>query len=309
MAVGGGGQVQGFTSIDSTTPILSNNAVASTPSEYVFAIGNSGVSSNLNQDKMIFAYNGSIYYAISSNSGSSWSTFTKITLDTSTTSQRHACGLRNDGQYGFVITAQKTYLVDWTGSTPTCSSFDTTVAPLCKNATYFGASLTPDGLTLVVCPFGGTIYYSRFNGTGYTAFTTTGLTSVRMGVVMTADSKMLFGPIGSTNGFGFYSTVSWVGNTGTFSAKIEVNRGFDDRGAAFLGGNYTGSDPPKYVITGSDTSFMYCSWNQATKTLGDRTAPFIMGNDMQCYTPCGAKGNIIHYVKSTSIYAAVYNVT
>ena len=236
--------VQSFTTINSYN--IANSGV-SPPTQYV-ANNQCGISIDLAQAKMLFAYSGYVYYATSSDSGTNWTSFTQVYLDSSS-AVRHACGLRNDGQYGYVVTAQKTYTVNWIGATPTFTAFDTTVAPLCVNIGYFGATMTPDGLTLIVTPYQGTIYYTRFTGTTFNTFTTSGLTTDRMGVAISPDSSTLFV---SKNSGDQYTTITWNGNTGTFTSLVSTNSGHpDDRAYIFLGGDYAGLSPPKYLFGGS----------------------------------------------------------
>ena len=296
--------VQSFTTINSSATA----SVITTPSGYGSGTPY-GMAVDYGQAKMLFAFSGNVYYATSSNSGANWTGFTTVNLDTSSTN-RHACGLRNDGQYGYVVTAQKTYTVNWTGATPTFTAFDTTVAPLCVNIGYFGATMTPDGLTLIVTPYQGTIYYTRFTGTTFNTFTTSGLTTDRMGVAISPDSSTLFV---SKNSGDQYTTITWNGNTGTFTSLVSTNSGHpDDRAYIFLGGDYAGLSPPKYLFGGSGNLYYY-TWDQTGKTASSTVTTLTTGSmnpdSNNSFSACGAKGNIIYYVNGGIIYKLTLNVT
>ncbi len=294
--------VQSFTTINSSATA----SVITTPSGYGSGTPY-GMAVDYGQAKMLFAFSGNVYYATSSNSGANWTGFTTVNLDTSSTN-RHACGLRNDGQYGYVVTAQKTYTVNWTGATPTFTAFDTTVAPLCVSAGYFGATMTPDGLTFILTPYQGTIYYTRFNGSAFNAFTSSGLSTQRMGVAISPDSSTLY----VSNNSDQYTTITWNGNTGSFSALASTSNGHpDDRAYIFLGGDYTGTSPPKYILGGS-AALLYFTWNQATKTAGTSITSAVSGistDTPNSFSASGAQGNIIYYANGTTIYRLTLNVT
>ena len=295
--------VQSFTTINSSA----TTSVITTPSGYVGGT-QYGMAVDYGQTKMLFAFNGNVYYATSANSGANWTGFTQVNLDTSTT-QRHACGIRNDGQYGYVVTAQKTYTVNWTGATPTFTAFDTVVAPLCASAGYFGATMTPDGLTLILTPYQGTIYYTRFNGSTFNAFTSSGLSTGRIGMAIYPDSSILFI---SNSSFDQYTTITWYGNTGTFSPVTTASTGHvDDRAYIFLGGDYAGLSPPKYIFGGS-SAFQYLTWNHATKTASITPTIAVSGinpDSPNSFTASGTQGNIIYYANGTTIYKLTLNVT
>jgi len=300
-------QVQSFTTINSNTI---SGALLATPSGYT-STNPCGLAVDLMQTKMIFAYNGNVCYATSSNSGTTWSAFTTVNLDSSAANTRHSCGLRNDGQYGYVMTATTSYTVTWTGSTPTFTSFDTTVAAACTSASFYGASMTPDGLTLMVKVYNGTLYYTRFNGTAFNAFTSTGLTADRVCCAITPDSSTVYVTTGGTEK---YTSVTWNGNVGTFSALQSAvgSRTVDDRALVFLGGNYSGSSPPRYLFGGVST-LDYYPWNQATFTATEssytRISSSVSPDSTNSYSPCGTKGNIIYFVNSGNIYTVTFNVT
>ena len=294
--------VQSFTTINS----YSTTNVISTPTGYTSG-ANYGIAVDLAQSKMLFDFSGNVYYATSTDSGINWSVFTKVNLDSSTT-QRHACGLRNDGQYGYVVTAQNTYNVNWTGATPTFTSFDTFVATLCKNASYFAATMTPDGLTLIITPFQGTIYYTRFNGTEFGAFTSSGLTTGRMGVAIYPDSSLLF----VSNGTDQYTTITWNGNTGTFAPLANASTGHpDDRAYIFLGGDYAGLSPPKYLLGGTG-KLHYLTWSDSSKTSSTTATVAVSGispDSPNSFSASGSQGNIIYYANGTTIYKLILSVS
>jgi len=300
-------QVQSFTTINSNTI---SSALLATPSGYTSGY-QCGLAVDLFQTKMLFAYNGNVCYATSSNSGASWSAFTQVSLDSTSANIRHSCGLRNDGLYGYVMTGTTSYTVTWTGSTPTFTSFDTTVAAACTNAGTYGASMTPDGLTLMVKVYCGTLYYTRFNGTAFNAFTSTGLTADRVACAITPDSSTVYV---TTNSLDKYATITWNGNVGTFSALQSAvgSRTVDDRALVFLGGNYSGSSPPRYLFGGVST-LDYYPWNQSTFTSTEssyiRISSSISPDSTNSYSPCGTKGNIIYYVNNGNIYTVTFNVT
>ena len=294
--------VQSFTTINSSA----TSSVITTPSGYTSG-ANYGMAVDLAQAKMLFTYRGYVYYATSSDSGTSWTSFTSVNLDTSSTN-RHACGLRNDGQYGYVVTAQKTYTVNWTGATPTFTAFDTTVAPLCVSTGYFGATMTPDGLTFILTPYQGTIYYTRFIGSTFNAFTSSGLSTARMGVAISPDSSTLY----VSNNSDQYTTITWNGNTGSFSALASTSNGHpDDRAYIFIGGDYAGLSPPKYLLGGSGV-LQYFTWDQNAKTASTNVTIAVSNitvDTPNSFTACGTQGNIIYYANGTTIYKLTLNVT
>jgi len=299
--------VQAFNTINSTGSTTAA-VTLSMPSGYTSGTS-CGIAVDFAQAKMLFAFSGNAYYSTSSDSGTTWTAFTTINLDTSSTN-RHACGLRNDGQYGYVVTAQKTYTVNWTGAVPTFTSFDTTVAPLCRTAGYFAATMTPDGLTLILTPYQGTIYYTRFSGSAFAAFTSTSLTTSRMGVAISPDSSTLF----VSNSTDQYTTITWNNNVGTFAALANSNSTsghVDDRAYIFIGGDYTGASPPKYILGGSGI-LQYLTWNQATKTASTTATSLVSSitpDSTNSYSASGTQGNIIYYVNASSIYKLTISVT
>jgi len=301
-----GVRLSSFNTINSSTI---SGVITSTPAGYTNGTM-CGLAVDLFQTKMLFAFTGSVYYATSSNNGVSWTAFTQVSLDSSG-AVRHSCGLRNDGIYGYVITGQKSYTVTWTGATPTFTLFETTVAALCTNSGFYGASMTPDGLTLMVKLYNGTLYYTRFNGTAFNAFTNTGLTADRVACAITPDSSTVYVTTGLQEK---YATITWSGNVGTFSGLQSAvgNRTVDDRALVFLGGNYSGSIPPKYLFGGM-SSLDYYPWNQSTFTATEssyvRPVSGLSIDSTNSYSPCGILGNIIYYVNVTSIYTITLNVT
>ena len=299
--------VQAFTTINTTTI---SGIIKAAPSGYT-SNNACGLAVDLFQAKMLFVYNGNVCYATSSNSGVSWSAFITVSLDSSTANVRNACGLRNDGQYGYVITGLKSYTVTWTGATPTFTSFDTTVTPNFTANGYFGASMTPDGLTLVVSTYPSyNLVYTRFNGTSFNAYTLTSLIPGRVACAITPDSSTIF--ISSSPDK--YVTITWAGNVGTFSAMQNATTAHqDDRAWTFVGGNYSGSSPPTYIFGGSG-NLQYFPWNQSTFTANEGTivspvSGSLYPDSINSFSPSGAKGNIIYYVNSANIYTITLNVT
>ena len=297
--------VQSFTTINSTTV---SGIKSATPTGYTSGYA-CGIAVDLVQSKMLFVYNGNACYATSSNGGVSWSAFTTVNLDSSTSNVRNACGLRNDGQYGYVITALKSYTVTWIGTTPTFTSFDTTVTPNFTAQGYFGASMTPDGLTLFVSTYSNyNLCYTRFNGTSFNAYTVTSLIPGRVGCAISPDSSTIF----ISSGTDKYATITWAGNVATISAMQNTYTGHvDDRAWVFVGGNYSGSSPPKYIFGGSGT-LQYFPWTQSTYQASEGSITTILNpspDSTNSYSPSGIQGNIIYYVNNANIYTITLNVT
>jgi hypothetical protein len=301
-------RVKSFNTINSSTI---SGVITSTPAGYTNGTA-CGIAVDLLQTKMLFTFTGNVCYATSSNGGASWSAFTQVSLDSSV-AVRHACGLRNDGLYGYVITGQKSYTVTWTSATPTFTSFDTTITPNFTAGGYFGASMTPNGLTLFISTYSSyNLVYTRFNGTSFNAYTVTSIIPGRVACAITPDSSTIFAPTNAGNDK--YATITWNGNVATFSAFqiASASRLVDDRALVFLGGNYSGSSPPKYLFGGVGT-LDYYPWNQSTFTATEnsyvRPVSSLPVDSTNSYSPCGVLGNIIYYMNITSIYTITLNVT
>ena len=211
-------------------------------------------------------------------------------------------------------TSQACYNVNWTGTTPIFTQFETTVAAACATASYFSASMTPDGKTLFVKPFNGSLYYTRFNTTTnqFVAFTNAGFTAGRLGVAVNANASIIWI---SDNTNDTYRTITWIGDTATFStASTASSHAFDDRGFVLIGGDTTGSVQPKYLLSGNGGVIAYPFNAGVVNTTGNTLiSTYFPGTNgvssNQIFTACGPKGNIFYFSNSSTIISLTLNVT
>ena len=304
--------VQSFTTINSssTASVLSS---ASLPAAIVNG-GHVSIAVDLLQAKMLIIASGIAYWATSTDGGTTWSSFSSKTLTSGQGSNiRNGCAFRNDGQFGYAQTGSACYTVNWTGANPTFIQFDTTVATLCQTKNYFGACMTPDGKTLFVVPFESNLYYTRFNTTTntYPAFTAASFAISRMGVATNATASMVFT---SENGNDTSRTITWNGDVATFSASSVSNVHIDDRAYTLIGGNYTGTVQPYYMLAIFNNLTVY-PWNPTTKQM-NTSVTTVNGPSLgtvetfQITMGCGTQGNIFYYMyNSNTVYKLILNVT
>ena len=233
-AAGGGGtsDLQVISSYTTST-IIPNLSISTygNPSSW-----GGGLAVNALQTKMLFLKNnagGSLYYATSSDQGTTWSAFTLL----GTVSNAFSVAMSADGTRAIVArNSTGVSFVNWSGSTPILSQFDSQV----KN--YTGCNMTNDGQYIVVSADGDTIYYSKWNGTTYDAMKSTGVTGAHWGVCIS--------PLGDKIFYGYAmkcSTATWTGSTATWTAGVATGVTVtSEYGFGFLGGIQTGA--PNYVL-------------------------------------------------------------
>ena len=266
------------------------------------------VAVNLFQTKMIVVSGGGIgYYSTSSDGGGTWAPLIAINGPGDGGNSRTNCGLSSDGTKGYIITSVSAYCVIWTGTVPTMTAIPGS-GSIGSLTSFLSSTMSTDGLTLIFCAYNGsnaTVYYTRFNGTTYNTWASTGITTSRMAVAITPDSSKLWVSNGNPGDYNY--SITWNGNVGTFSGATSLTNHPDDRGGCLIGGNKTTT--PKYLFGGS-ANVGYMTWTPTTLSTSTFTNADTQTTDNGSFTMSGLYGNICYYAyNSTTIKKVTLNVT
>jgi len=284
-------------------------SVCSIPS--TFGVGTAGsVAVNYAETKMLVAIaNNGVYYSTYLNDA--WKPFTTLFTSASTAS---SVLLSSNGTRGAAFVTNIAYYINWSGTTPTYSSFDT------ATRTYtWSSGMTPDGSTIVIN--GSPIGISTWNGSTYSAFAGIGINSIHVACNISPDLKWI------TNGGVWAQTALKYGSGALTSSSSWTSQNIgmtcDDRQIGFLGGGISG--PASYIYStvatqqggGLVKGAFITPWNNTTGTCGTSVSLNTTYSVETSYSLCpgGSKGNVIYYIRDTGtigtccIAAFTFNVT
>jgi hypothetical protein len=301
--------MQSFTTYNNSFTDLN---VCPIPSAFTTGLQGS-VAVNTAQTKMLVSISGQgVYY--STYTAGAWASFT--TLFTSATT-KNAVLLSSDGTRGAAFVTNIAYYVNWSGTIPTYTSFDTTT----RAYTWCG-NMKPDGSTIVMnTDMNSGILLSTWNGTTYTAFSSIGINALHVACSISPDLKWItYGGVWSQQALK-YGTGALTSSSSWTSQAISMV--CDDRQIGFLGGGTSGS--ASYIFTtvssqqggGLLRGTYITPWNNTTGTCGTSIS---LNNTYAIETtyslcPGGSKGNVIYYIRDTGttntccIAAITLNVT
>lgn len=301
--------MQTFTTYNNSFTDLSVCAIPST-----FTTGAQGsVAVNTAQTKMLVAVSGQgVYY--STYSAGAWAPFTTLFTSAST---RPSVLLSSNGTRGAAFVTNIAYYINWSGTTPTYTSFDTT-----SRAYTWCGSITPDGSTIVMnTDMNSGVLLSTWNGATYTAFTSIGIIALHVACSISPDLKWItYGGVWSQKALK-YGTGALTSSSSWTSQDITMT--CDDRQIGFLGGGTTG--PASYIFStvasqqggGLVKGAFITPWNNSTGTCGTSISLNTIYASETTYSLCpgGSKGNVIYYIRDTGtistccIAAFTLNVT
>jgi len=255
-----------------------------------------------------------IYYATSSDSGTTWSSFTLITGTTGYT--LFTLNMSSDGTRGVCIDEYGAgmYSIYWTGATPVATWVGSG-----SGAYVIGASMTLDGNYLMWLTRNGSFWYTTWNSTSNafnaptnSSYSPGGKTAniVYVSGLITLTPKadaVYFQAYDGTNIFIYYLSVSWAGATATLSnLTLVVSLGTTNRSPAAVVGGATSSNPTNIIFTDGYSARFLTPTTIGTMTntgIGIQVSNSIIGSRYNSWYTASGSGT------SASIFLHTLNVS